>query len=151
MIRMSNFKDFVGELTVNYRRTKLASVKITSSVDVADFMRNYFDDIMDNHEEVKVLHLNRNNQVVNVHHLSSGSDSSCIVPVKDVLRNALLIKVNGIVLVHNHPSGNLKPSKADIDISKKLKSACDLIDISFFDSIILTRESYYSLADNCDL
>jgi len=55
-----------------------------------------------------------------------------------------------MILFHNHPSGNLKPSKNDIDISKKLKEACKLIDISLLDSIILTRESYYSLTENCD-
>lgn len=149
-VRISTYKDFVGELKVNYKRTNIAQKKITSSEDAAEFMKPYFDHIMDDHEEVKVLHLNRSNGVVNIHNLSSGSDSGCLVPVKDILRNALLIKVSGIILLHNHPSGNLSPSTADIQISKKLKEACKLVDLVLLDSIILTRERYYSLADNCD-
>lgn len=73
---------------------------------------------MDDHEEIKVLHLNRNNQVVNVDNLTSGSDTASIVPIKDIIRNALLIKVHSIILFHNHLSGNLKPSQQDISISK---------------------------------
>lgn len=150
MNRISTFKDFVGELKVNYRRTTKPTIQIVSSQSGADFMREYFDEIMDNHEEVKVLHLNRNNEVVNVDKLTSGSDTASIVPIKDIIRNALLIKVHGIILFHNHPSGNLKPSKADISITKKLRDAGAFFDIKLLDSIILTRESYYSLADNGD-
>ena len=151
MERISTFRDFVGELKVSYKRTSLATVKITKSSDAVDFMRSYFDEIMDDVEHVKVLHLNRNNSVVNVHHVSSGSDSGCIIPIKEVLKNAILIKTSGILLFHNHPSGNLKASKADIDISNKLRDACKLLEISMLDSIIITRESYYSLQDNSDI
>lgn len=151
MERISTFKDFVGELTVNYKRKELASYKVTSSNAAAEFMKPYFLDIMDDHEEVKILHLNRANKVVNVQHITTGSDSGCIVPIKDILRSSLLIKVNSVILFHNHPSGTLKPSRADIELSKKLKQACNLIDVPLLDSIILTREGYYSLADNCDI
>jgi DNA repair protein RadC len=148
--RIATFKDYVGELKVNYRRTEKPTKKITSSFAAAEFMRAYFNDIIDNHEEVKILHLNRANQVVNVHQVTSGSETASIVPVKDILRNALLIKVHAIILFHNHPSGNLKPSTADISISKKLREASSLMDIQVLDSIILTREGYYSLSDNSD-
>lgn len=146
--RFATFKDFVGELNVTYRRTIEPTVKIVCSQTVSDYMRPHFDQIMDDHEEVKVLHLNRNNQVVNVHHVTIGSDSACIVPIKDILRHCLFLKVSAICLIHNHPSSNLKPSKHDLDITEKLGKACQLIDIKLLDSIILTRESYYSLADN---
>lgn len=145
--RIATFKNFVGELSVNYKRTSLATRKIESSVSAKNFMSPYYEKIIDDHEEVKVLHLNRNGCVVNVHHVTTGSDSGCIIPIKDIMRQALLIKTNSIILFHNHPSGNLKASKLDIEVSNKLKSAAKLFEISLIDSIILTRESYTSLAD----
>jgi DNA repair protein RadC len=146
-IRIATFKDFVGELTAIYRRTELPTFQITSSSSVREFIYPYFDDIMDDHEEVKVIHLNRKNQVVNIHHLTSGTDNGCLISTKDVLRHAILIKTSSLILVHNHPSGNLKPSEADKDISNKLREASKLVDISTLDSIIISREGYYSFAD----
>ena len=147
MEQMKIYKDFVGELKAVYRRSEIPSVKVTSSQHAVDFMRPYFDECMDDHEEIKVLHLSRSNGVVNVHHVSSGSDSQSIVPVKDIMRNAILIKTSGIILFHNHPSGNLQPSSADKGITQKLKEACKLMDISLLDHIILTREWFFSFQD----
>ncbi|WP_136469015.1 JAB domain-containing protein [Flagellimonas onchidii] len=144
MERIATYEDFVGELTVIYRRTKLPTERVTTAEEASNYMRPYFDTCMDNHEEVKVLHLNRNNNVVNVHHVSSGSDNASIVPVKDIMRNAILIKTSAIILFHNHPSGSLKPSKADHDVTAKLKKASALMEVPLLDSIILTREGYYS-------
>ncbi|ASO08394.1 MULTISPECIES: JAB domain-containing protein [Flavobacteriaceae] len=148
--RMSTFRDFVGELTAIYRRTELPSVNITRSQDAADFIRPMFDEIMDDHEQTKVIHLSRSNGVVNVHHCSQGDVAGTVVPVKLILRHALMIQVSGIIMVHNHPSGRLKPSEADRKITEKLKAACALVDIQFLDSIIITREGYYSMADQGD-
>lgn len=148
--RMSTFRDYVGELTATYRRTELPSATITSSKDAAEFIRPKFDEIMDDHEEAMVIHLSRSNGVVNIHHCSKGDEAGTVIPVKLVLQQALLIKTSAIILVHNHPSGKLKPSAPDIQISKKLKAACELLDLKFLDSIIITREGYYSLADHGD-
>lgn len=145
--RIATFRDFVGELKVNYRRTEMPSVKVTSSISAVDFMRQFFDECMDDHEEVKVLHLSRSNGIVNVHHVTTGSSTGAIVPIKEILKHALLINTHGLILFHNHPSGALKASTADIEISKKLKKACSYMELSLLDSIIITRESYYSLAD----
>ncbi|SHJ68038.1 RadC-like JAB domain-containing protein [Arenibacter nanhaiticus] len=146
-IRIATFKDFVGELTAIYRRTALPTIKIDTSRSVREFIYPFFEQIMDDHEEVKIIHLNRKNQVVNVHHLSSGTDSGCLISIKDILRQAILIKTSCLVLVHNHPSGNLTPSEADKHISNKLSEASKLLDIATLDSIIITREGYFSFAD----
>ncbi|NKI28176.1 JAB domain-containing protein [Arenibacter sp. 6A1] len=146
-IRIATFKDFVGELTAIYRRTELPTIKIDTSRSVREFIYPFFEQIMDDHEQVKVIHLNRKNQVVNVHHLSSGTDNGSLISTKDVLRQAVLIKTSSIILVHNHPSGNLVPSEADKHISNKLSEASKLLDIATLDSIIITREGYYSFAD----
>lgn len=145
--RIKNFKNFVGELTVTFKRTSLPTLTISKSSDINDFIRPFFDDIMDDHEEVKVVHLNTSNKVINVHHVSRGGISATVVPIKLILRNALLIPCSSIILVHNHPSGKLIASNADLIMSKKLKKACEMVDIKFLDSIIITRENYLSFAD----
>jgi DNA repair protein RadC len=116
MKKMTTYKDFVGELTVNYRRTKKPTVQITSSRVAADFIRPEFDHVMDDHEVAKVIHVNHENMIVNVHHVSSGTDTATLIPVKTIIRNAILIQTTGIILVHNHPSGQTKFSKADIRV-----------------------------------
>lgn len=147
MKRIRTYRDFVGELTVNYRRTETLTTKVKSSVDAADFIRPYFDDAMDNHEEAKVIHLNNNNMIVNVHHVSSGTETGTLIPVKSIVRDALQITTRAIILVHNHPSGQTKFSKADIEITKKLRTACEYFDIKLLDSLVITRETYSSMAD----
>ena len=147
MERIATFKDYVGELKVTYKRTSLPIVKASNSKVCSDFIRPYFDECMDNHEEVKIIHLNRSNGVVNVHELSKGGMHSSIVDIRLILREALQISCVGVVLVHNHPSGNLKASQIDKEITQKLKKACELVDIALLDHIIITREGYLSFAD----
>lgn len=146
-VRLANFKDFVGELAVTYTRTSLPQTRIKSSHDVDDFIRPFFDIAMDNHEEFKIIHLNRTNGVVNIEHHTKGTDTASLASVKDIIRNALLIKCHGIIIVHNHPSGTLKPSQQDIALTKKIKTAANYFDIALLDHLVLTRESFFSFAD----
>lgn len=146
--RMSVYRDFVGELKVIYTRTSMLSIFIRTSNDAADFIRPYFDEVMDDHEEVKLIHINRSNGIVNVDNVSVGGDSSSLVPITKIVRNALYIKTTAVIMVHNHPSGNLNPSDMDINFSKRLEDAFKIVDIDFMDSIIITREGFYSLSDN---
>lgn len=147
MKRLATYRDFVGELTVNYRRTEKPNVKITSSKCAEKFIRPYFDKVMDDHEVCKIIHLSNANHVVNVHHLSEGGETSTLVPISMICRNALHIKTSAIIMVHNHPSGKLVASNADIEITKKLQEAMKLIDLKLLDSMIITREGYLSMAD----
>lgn len=149
--RIATYKDFLGELTVSYKRTTNTTVQIKSAYDAESFIRPYFEECMDDHEEVKIIHLNNHNKVVNVDHHSSGGITACVSDTRLILQKALLIKTTGIIVVHNHPSGQLKASNADKAFTKKLKQACEIIEIKLLDSLILTRESYYSLAENLEM
>ena len=144
----NQFKDFVGELTLNYKRTKLPIQKISSSKEVIEFVRPFFQEAIDDHEICKIIHLNRANKVVNIHHLSEGIESSCLVSIKDIARHAIILKVSGVIMIHNHPSGTLRFSEADIKLSKKIKEALQFFEISLLDSLVITREGYESMADN---
>lgn len=148
--RIATYRDFVGELKVIYKRTAKETTQIKSSKDAEDFLRPYFDEIMDNHEEFKILHLNRANTVCNVHHLSKGGQAGTVADVKLAIREALQICCTSIIICHNHPSSTLKPSVADQEITKRFKKAFSYCDIKLLDSIIITRESYYSMADNSE-
>lgn len=77
--------------------------------------------------------------------------TSCIIDIKLILSVALKTVASSIVLLHNHPSSNLKPSKADIDITNKLKIAATTLKIVLLDHLIITKDGYYSLADNGEL
>ena len=148
---MKKLKDFVGEMEITYKRTTTPTQVVKSSRDAEEFLRPYYDKCMDDHEEFKVLHLSRANNVVNIHHVSSGMESSCLVSVKDIMRQAILMKTSAIIISHNHPAGGLKPSKQDINTTNKIRQAANIFEILLLDSLILTREGYYSLADNNDI
>ncbi|WP_238586869.1 JAB domain-containing protein [Chryseobacterium sp. Leaf405] len=92
--------------------------------------------------------LNQSNLVLGIYSLSKGGMNSCLVDVRLILSVALKCLATGIILVHNHPSGNLKPSSSDLSIVEKLKESCKLLDISLLDSLIITKERYMSFADD---
>jgi DNA repair protein RadC len=98
-------------------------------------------------EEVKILLLNRSNKVLGIYSLAKGGLNSCDVDIRIILSVALKTLSTGIILIHNHPSGNTKPSKADLAITEKLKSACDIMNIVLLDHLIITKSDYYSFAD----
>lgn len=106
--------------------------------------------IMDlNHEEFWILLLNRANRVISKERISSGGVAGTVVDAKIIFRRALEGgPASSIILAHNHPSGNLKPSQADISITKKLRQAGESLDISVLDHLIISGNAYYSFADD---
>lgn len=120
--------------------------KIISSKHAADVLRLGFEDL--EHEEFRVLLLNRANQVIANVLISKGGLSATVVDGKVVFKHALSHSASAMILAHNHPSGNLQPSKSDIELTNKLKSFGTFIDCPVLDHLILTNSDYYSFADN---
>jgi len=121
--------------------------KITKSKDAADYARQfYFDDLMI-YESVFIIMLNRRNNTCGYAKISQGGISGTVVDIRLILKYAIESLASGIILVHNHPSGNMIASPQDIQIAKKLKEAAMYMDISLLDSIIISEDSHYSLAD----
>jgi DNA repair protein RadC len=121
-------------------------VKITSSKSVYEIMHPYLQDL--SHEEFWIILLNRANQLIaKPLPISQGGVSGTIVDPKIIFNKALEVIASNIILVHNHPSGNLKPSQADINITKKIKEAGQLLEIPVLDHLIYTDSSYLSMAD----
>lgn len=145
---MNNTISEVSEIQVSYKPNKIVCSRIATSFDAVQIIRKFWnEETIEMQEEVKVILLNNSNCVLGIYNLSKGGITSSLVDVRLVLSVALKCLAPGIILVHNHPSGNLKPSSTDLNIVKKLNESCKLMDITLFDSIIITKESYMSFAD----
>ncbi|MFC5196541.1 MULTISPECIES: RadC family protein [Bizionia] len=120
--------------------------KITSSVSVFELMQPIIGELP--HEEFWIIYLNNANKVIQKQQLSKGGITGTLVDVRLVLKNALEFGAVGIILAHNHPSGTLKPSEADKQITQKLKKAGESLDIKVLDHLIVTEKAYFSFADD---
>ncbi|WP_337967413.1 DNA repair protein RadC [uncultured Flavobacterium sp.] len=119
--------------------------KITSSKSVFEIMQPIIGELP--HEEFWVLFLNNSNKVISKVQLSKGGITGTIVDTRLVFHYALETKATGLILCHNHPSGNLQPSNADIEITKKIKIAGESLDVKVLDHLIITETNYYSFVD----
>jgi DNA repair protein RadC len=147
------------EATISYKRGRVSKA-ITNSQDAYKIIfehltENGVIDAMHLKEHCYIFFLNRANQILGANLISIGSQDACIIDVKDVFRVALLACAHSIILVHNHPSGNMKPnmkpSNADIQITNKIKNAGEIMCIKLLDHIIIDSGEYnnfYSFGDN---
>ena len=119
--------------------------KITSSKAVFEVMQPIIGELT--HEEFWVLFLNNSNKILFKAQLSKGGMTGTVIDTRIVFKIALEQNATSIILSHNHPSGKLQPSEADIQITKKIKSAGQQLDIPVLDHIIITERGYYSFAD----
>ncbi|MEM0993176.1 MAG: DNA repair protein RadC [Bacteroidota bacterium] len=131
------------------RRRQLTDLKkrpqIQSSSDAYDLIAPILMDLP--HEECWILLLNRANQVIGREQLSLGGMDGTVVDARMIFRKAIEGQATGIILIHNHPSGSLRPSQADIDITKRIRSAGEILSIQVLDHLIIAGKSYYSFAD----
>ena len=131
------------------RRRRSAEVlqkeKISSSKDVFDLFQSIMEDYK--YESFWVLLLNRANKIIKKIQVSDGGVSGTVADPKRIFKHSLENDASGIILCHNHPSGNIKPSEADIKLTKKIREGGELLDISVLDHIIIGEEKYFSFAD----
>jgi len=138
----------IAEIKVSYTANIQDKPRIRSSQDAYDiFLDSWDKDIIELQEEVRILLLNRSNKVLGVYHLSKGGTANTVVDNKLIFSVALKCHASGIIIAHNHPSQNLSPSEADIQTTKKIKRGCECLDILLFDHLIITKDGYYSFAD----
>lgn len=132
------------------RRRKLSEIpdihQIKCSHDVAGIFQPLLSDLP--HEEFWVLFLNRSNRVIDRMKLSQGGISGTVTDVRIIMKKAVEYLASGIIVCHNHPSGNLSPSESDSKITQKIKDAGNLLEIQLLDHIIISDKDYYSFADN---
>jgi len=145
---MIEFKECIDEYKIIKSKSKDVKVKIVTSQDASQYFR---DRIMKEDIEVcemmYALFLNTRSNVVGSYFVSKGSQLSTIVDVKTIAKIAIDTLSNSVIICHNHPSGNTQPSDADKAITSKLKQGLGFFDIKLIDHIILTKDSYFSFAD----
>ncbi len=137
------------EIEVTYRNKVKATerAKVITSSDAALVLRSIWTDNMDFCESFYLLCLNRSNKVLGYIKHSQGGLVGTVVDIRQLFSVALKTNCASIIVSHNHPSANRKPSDQDIQLTKKIKEAGKLLDIPLLDHIILTAESFYSFAD----
>ncbi|GAB5401267.1 MAG: DNA repair protein RadC [Aureisphaera sp.] len=119
--------------------------KITSSQVAFEFLRPMLCDLP--HEEFWAVYVNNSNKVLQTQQLSKGGITGTVVDIRLTMKTALQIGAMGIILAHNHPSGTLRPSEADKQLTKKFVFAGNSLDIKILDHLIITEKTYFSFAD----
>ena len=138
----------INEIQLVYSNDQVCKIKISNSEDAHKLLReNWNTNTMQLQEEFKVLLLDRASHVLGVYHMSKGGVSGTVVDIKLLLAAAIKSNASGIIIAHNHPSGNLKPSESDIKLTEKIKEACSILDIELLDHLILESHLYYSFTD----
>lgn len=139
-----------AEIKVKYHPAISKRPTIICPIDAYVLFLPYFsEDTISLQEEFLVMFLNRANKVLGIHHHSKGSIKGTIVDIRLILSIALKVSASGIMLCHIHPSGSTNPSRADVELTKRLKEAAALMEIIVHDHLIVTPEKgkYYSFAD----
>lgn len=142
----------VAETSSEYKLTKVKSdferVKITSSIESADYIRKFYSDDIGIFESSFILLLDRSNHTIGYAKISQGGISGTVVDVRIIAKYAIDSLCSAVILAHNHPSGNLKPSQADERLTKQVFEGLKLLEVQLLDHVILTETDYYSFGDN---
>jgi len=140
--------DSIAEVQISYSSHVKAKdrMKVTGSKDAADAYRIFWP-AYDHIEFSYLLMLNRQNQILGYHQLSKGGMTGAVVDVRVIFQVALKSCATSLILAHNHPSGNLDVSDADRKITNQIKQAGVILDIPLLDHLIMTTDSYLSMAD----
>lgn len=141
----------IAEVHVNYLPKKQKQLKVSCSNDAEGFFRSIWSDQISYREEMYVALLNRANMILGYNKLSVGGTSSTVVDMKMLMQLLLKTNTHSFILCHNHPSGHLKASHQDKELTKQVKAASKLLDIQLLDHLILSADSYISMADEGEI
>ena len=119
--------------------------KVTSSKEVFEILQPLIGELK--HEEFWILYLNNSNKIIHKYQLSKGGITGTVVDTRMVFKKAFELSATALIIAHNHPSGNLKPSVADKNLTQKIKTAGETLDIKIIDHLIITEKAYFSFAD----
>ena len=145
---MKSYKQSMPEITLRFKSGELKKSKITSSTEAYQLLLEMYDsDTLEYTESFIVIYLYRANNSIGWQKLSSGGTTGTIIDVKVLMTTALKCNAHGVILSHNHPSGNLRPSDMDLAVTKKLVKAGEFLEIKILDHIIVTASGYYSFQD----
>ncbi len=139
----------VAEIELNYLpRISVSTLpKVSASREAAAILRSIWSNKIAYREEFWAMYLNRANRILAVYKISEGGCTGTVVDLKQIYQAALLVNAQAIILSHNHPSGNLSPSESDKVLTRNIVAAGRTLEISVLDHIIMTQDSFLSMAD----
>lgn len=141
------------KIAITFKGKKSELKSLNSVEDTANILRELMgkDGLIHYREEMIVLCLNQGNKVIGYHRVSAGGQTATVADLRIIATLALNCTANQIILAHNHPSGSLQPSAADIALTRKAKEGLALLDIRLLDHLIITDESHYSFLEYGEL
>lgn len=148
---MKRYKSYIDKVSLVREPTEIKRAKIACSDDANAFAREFWDNDIDIQETAHAILLNAANNTVGYVFLSKGGIMGTIIDQRLIVKYALDCLATCVILVHNHPSERAYPSEADKKITKDIKSALNLMNIQLHDHLIITKDSYYSMADEGDM
>ena len=135
--------------TVTFKvREKTPKYRVNSPEATFEFAKKIYKQLDDDQEHFTVLFLNSRNEITGFKTIFSGGQNSAQVDPKIIFRNALLFGAVSIILIHNHPSGDVEPSEDDLEMTHKLKLAGEFLNIKMLDHIIISQSDFYSIASH---
>jgi len=142
-------QEVISEIEISYKPKRANHPVVKSSNDAYSYLVQFYpQETIALVEQFSVAFLNRANRILGIQVISKGGLTGTIADPRLIMATALKAAATGIILCHNHPSGNLQPSSADIEITKKIESACKFLDIKLLDHIIISPSGeYYSFID----
>ena len=137
----------VGESYLTYKEKTMMSIDIKDSKHVYEFIKSIWQPDIQILERFLLLALNRKNSIISYHWISQGGLAGTVVDIRIIFKSAVESLASNIIVCHNHPSGNLQPSDADITITNKIARSGEIMDIKLLDHLIINSEGYLSMAD----
>lgn len=149
---MKTYSSKMPEIELKYKKGEVLKCKIQTSKDAYDVLMKFYDeDVFELTESVIVIYLNSANNTIGWMKHSSGGMTQTVVDPKLIVGTALKCGATGIILSHNHPSGQRIPSQQDKEITKRLKEGCKFLGLTLMDHIIVTENGYYSFGDEGEM
>lgn len=129
-------------------QTDFPKIKINEPKASFEFISQFYSDDIEIFESFFILLLNRNNFTLGYAKISQGGITQTVVDIKIIAKYCVDSLASAVIFAHNHPSGNLKPSDSDLAITKNAKKALELLDVKLLDSLIITKDNFYSMQEN---
>lgn len=145
---MKKYKSTLDFVTLVREKSDIKRAKLLCSNDSADYARDFFAEDLSIRESMYAIYTNQANNTIGYQLISAGAIAATIADCRIILKGAIDCLASGVILVHNHPSGSLRPSNADNEITSKIEKYLKEIDIRLIDHLIITEDSYFSYADN---
>ncbi|AUP78314.1 JAB domain-containing protein [Flavivirga eckloniae] len=145
---MKIYKTTIPEIKLKKLKTNFNKAKVSSSISASKYARQFYHDDLTIYESFFMILLNNANNTIGYVKISQGGITGTLVDTRIIAKYVIDSLATAVILVHNHPSGTLKPSRADKGITDKIKRTLNIFDCKVLDHIILTETGYYSFADN---